>query len=123
MWLRTSLVMVLAVWLAPAIYGQDCAENKEACVTNPPGLTFELGTKAGQKVFHLGEIIELEERYSADAPKKYYVLAQPAKVEGGYSTKLSILPNEDIVDRTTETGRVSAQAILIAGCMGYGMSG
>jgi hypothetical protein len=120
---RISLMILFAGLLAPAIYAQDCGENKEACAANPPGLIFELGTKGGQKAFHLGEIIELEERYSADAPKKYYVLAQPANVEGGYSTKLSILPDEDLIDRTTATGRVSAQAILIANCMGYGISG
>ncbi len=40
-------------------------EDKIVTGTNPPGLLFVLTTRNGQKLFHLGEIIEIEEDYSS----------------------------------------------------------
>lgn len=118
-----SLPAFVAVFLVPSLFAQEDSAEKDASAANPPGLTFTLASKTGQKVFHLGEIIEIEERYSSDVPHKYYVLAQPSKVEGGFSTKLAIVPNNSVIDRLQNTGRVSAEPILIAKCMGYGISG
>jgi hypothetical protein len=123
MWFRLSWLVFVAIFLAPSLFAQEDSTEKDGNTANPPGLIFTLATKSGQKVFHLGEIIEIEERYSSDVPRKYYVLAQPSKVEGGFSTKLAILPKNSVIDRLQNTGRVSAEPILIAKCMGYGISG
>jgi hypothetical protein len=117
-----SFPIFLTVFLVPSLFAQESAE-KDASAANPPGLIFTLTAKSGQKVFYLGEIIEIEERYSSEIPRKYCVLAQPSKVEGGYSTKLAIRPKDPVIDRVQNTGRVSAEPILTAKCMGYGISG
>jgi hypothetical protein len=120
---RLSLLAFVAVFLVPSLFAQEDSTEKDGSAANPPGLTFMLATKSGQKVFHLGEIIEIEERYSSEVSRKYYVLAQPSKVEGGFSTKFAIFPKGPVIDRLQNTGRVSAEPILIAKCMGYGISG
>ena len=120
---RHSFLILPTMFLALSLFAQGHSTDRDTIAANPPGLTFTLATKGGQKVFRLGEIIEIEERYSSEIPRKYYLLAQPSKTDGGFSTKLTILPKESIIDRLQDTGRVSVEPILIANCTGYGISG
>ena len=120
---RLSYLILLALFLVPSLSAQEDPTEKGTTAANPPGLTFALATKSGQKKFHLGEIIEIEERYSSNIPRKYYVVAQPSKIEGAFYTKLTILPNGPIIDRLQNTGGVSAEPILIANCSGHGLLG
>jgi hypothetical protein len=96
-------------------------EDKTGADTNPPGLSFVLTTKNGQKLFHLGEMIEIEEDYSSRIPGMYSLLQNPQKVEGGSSSSLTILPSAEVIDRVHQTGKVSAAAILDARCVGEGI--
>lgn len=97
------------------------AENKSAIAANPPGLTFVLRTVGDRKQFHLGEMIEIEEDYSSAVEGRYYFLQDPSRGEGGYPSRLSILPSDSVIDRLRETGRVSAAAILMASCSSAGV--
>ncbi len=96
-------------------------EDKTRTDVNPPGLSFVLTTKNGQKLFHLGEMIEIEEDYSSRIPGMYSVLQSPQKVEGGSPSNLTIVPSEEVIDRVHQTGKVSAAAILNARCSGQGI--
>src|SRR5882762_8686453 len=73
-------------------------KNKTGTGTNPPGLSFVLATKNGQRLFHLGEMIEIEEDYSSRVPGVYSLLQNPSKVEGGSSARLTILPSGAVID-------------------------
>jgi hypothetical protein len=114
--------MLLGILSCPLL-PQDGVSNLQTTLANPPGLRFELGTKQDRKTFRLGEVIEIEERYSVQGLGKYYLIGRPLEVEDGYYPKLTILPDEGLLDRVKNTGWVTAQPILIANCMGYGMSG
>jgi hypothetical protein len=96
-------------------------KDKTGIDANPPGLSFVLATKNGQRLFHLGEMIEIEEDYSSRVPGVYSLLQNPQKVEGGSASRLTILPSAAVIDRVHETGRVSAAAILDARCVGEGI--
>ncbi len=96
-------------------------KDKTGIDTNPPGLSFVLATKNGQRLFHLGEMIEIEEDYSSRVAGVYSLLQNPQKVEGGSASRLTILPSAAVIDRVHETGRVSAAAILDARCVGEGI--
>src|SRR6267143_1612686 len=85
---------------------QDTKDKADAG-TNPLGLSFVLTTKNGQRLFHLGEMIEIEEDYSSRVPGMYSLLQNPQKVEGGSSSRLTILPRAAVIDRVHKTGRVS----------------
>jgi hypothetical protein len=78
-------------------------EGKRARGTNPPGLSFVLTTRNGQKVFHLGEMIEIEEEYSSSFPGQYSLLQNPQKVEGGSPSSLTIVPSAEVIDRVHQT--------------------
>ena len=84
---RHSFLILLTMFLAPSLFAQGDSTDRDTIAANPPGLTFTLATKGGQKVFRLGEIIEIEERYSSEIPRKYYLLAQPSKIDGGGSPR------------------------------------
>ena len=43
-------------------------KDKTGIGANPPGLSFVLATKNGQRLFHFGEMIEIEEDYSSRVP-------------------------------------------------------
>src|SRR5207249_11675685 len=57
-------------------------EDKITTGTNPPGLSFVLTTRNGQKLFHLGEVIEIEEDYSSSIPSQYSLLQTRKKLKG-----------------------------------------
>ena len=96
-------------------------EDKITTGTNPPGLSFVLTTRNGQKLFHLGEVIEIEEDYSSSIPSQYSLLQNPQKVEGGSPSSLTIVPSTEVIDRAHQTGRVSADTILRSLCVGEGI--
>jgi hypothetical protein len=96
-------------------------EGKIATGTNPPGLSFVLTTRNGQKVFRLGEMIEIEEDYSSSLPGQYSLLQNPQTVEGGSPSSLTIVPSAEGIDRVHQTGRVSADTILHSLCVGEGI--
>jgi hypothetical protein len=120
---RLSYLLLLALFVVPSLSAQEDPTEKDTTAVNPPDLSFSLATKGGQAIFHLGEIIEIQERYSSNIPSKYYLAAQPSNIEGGFSTKITILPKEPVIDRLQNTGRVSAEPILTANCTGYGLLG
>lgn len=101
--------------------GPQNTEDKIGTGTNPLGLSFVLATKNGQRLFHLGEMIEIEEDYSSRVPGVYSLLQNPQRVEGGSAPRLTILPSAAVIDRVHQTGRVSAAAILDARCVGEGI--
>jgi hypothetical protein len=84
----------------------------------PSDLHFQLGTKDGRTEFHLGEIIDLEEAYSSDAPGKYLLLSLPAKLSGGHSAEVRMRPDEHVIDRTRHPGYRSANSVLNVNCSG-----
>ena len=96
-------------------------EDRIATGTNPPGLSFVLTTRNGQKLFHLGEMIEIEEDYSSSIPGQYSLLQNPQKVEGGSPSSLTIVPSAEVIDRVHKTARVSADTILHSLCVGEGI--
>jgi len=85
----------------------------------PPDLHYQLATKDGRVIFHLGEIIELEEAYSADLPDKYLLLSQPKKVNG-HAAQMTIEPNHGVIDRVLDEGIRSVESIMYANCGGVG---
>lgn len=129
MLLRCFAIAALLGALPAVARGQDpqITKDKTGIGANPPGLSFVLATKNGQRLFHLGEMIEIEEDYSSRVPGVYSLLQNPQKVEGGSASSLTILPSGAVIDRVHETGRVSAAAILNARCegegIGYGVGG
>ena len=82
----------------------------------PPDLHFQLTTKDGRTVFHLGEAIELEESYSADVADKYLLLSLPAKMNG-HAAKVAIEPSQGVIDRHRDQGTRSAYSILHVNCL------
>jgi hypothetical protein len=100
---------------------QNIEDDKIASGTNPQGLSFVLTTKNGQKLFHLGEMIEIVEEYSSSIPSQYSILQTPQKVEGGSPSSLTIVPSAEVIDRVHQTGRVSADTILHSRCVGEGI--
>jgi len=66
--------------VAPAEQTQNI-QGKIATGTNPQGLSFVLTTRNGQKLFHLGEMIEIEEDYSSSIPGQYSLLQNPQKLK------------------------------------------
>lgn len=85
----------------------------------PPDLHYHLATKDGRVIFHLGEIIELEEAYSADVPDKYLLLSQPKKVNG-HAAQMTIEPNHGVIDRVLDEGVRSVESIMHSNCGGVG---
>ena len=85
----------------------------------PPDVHYQLATKDGRVIFHLGEMIELEEAYSADFPDKYLLLSQPKKVNG-HADQLTIEPNHGVIDRVLDEGVRSVESIMHANCGGVG---
>ncbi len=116
--IAASLVVLLAV--APVEHAQNI-EDKIASGTNPQGLSFVLTTKNDQRLFHLGEMIEIEEAYSSSIPSQYSLLQNPQRVEGGSPSTLTIVPSAEVIDRVHQTGRVSADTILYSRCVGIGI--
>jgi hypothetical protein len=116
--IAVSLGVLLEV--APVEHTQNM-EDKIATGTNPPGLLFVLTTKNGEKLFHLGEVIEIEEDYSSSIPGQYSLLQNSQKVEGGSPSSLTIVPKAGVIDRVHQTGRLSAATILYSRCMGEGI--
>jgi hypothetical protein len=119
-WFTIAALLGASLAVARPQDPQD-AKDKTDTGTNPLGLSFVLTTKNGQRLFHLGEMIEIEEDYSSRVPGMYSLLQNPQKVEGGSSSRLTILPSAAVIDRVYETGRVSAAAILNARCVGEGI--
>src|SRR5260370_41065974 len=87
--------------------------DKTGTGANPPGLSFVLAPKNGQRLFHLGEMIEIEEDYSYRVPGVYSLLENPQKVEGGSASWLTIMPSAAAIYRVNETGRVIPATILV----------
>lgn len=96
-------------------------EHRIGAGTNPLGLSFVLATKNGQRLFHLGEMIEIEEDYSSRVPGAYSLLQDPQRVEGGSAPRITILPSATVIDRVHQNGTVSAAAILDARCVSEGI--
>jgi hypothetical protein len=119
--LTVAGLLAVLLGVAAAQDGQD-AVDKNGRNNNPVGLSFVLTTKNGQKSFHLGEILEIEEQYSSGVPGKYSLLQNPGKQEGGSASRLTIVPGAGVVDRMKHPGRVSAAAIFNAHCAGFGGS-
>jgi hypothetical protein len=123
MFLRSSttaaLLGVLLAVARPQV--SQNATDKTGTSTNPPELSFVLATRDGQRLFHVGEMIEIEEDYSSRVPGLYSLLQNPQKVEGGSSSQLTILPSAAVIDRLHQSGRVSAAAILNARCVDGGL--
>jgi hypothetical protein len=120
-----TIIAFLGIWLGvtPAQNAQD-KKTESRTVVNPPGLSFVLKPKEDQKnVYHLGQIIEIEEDYSSNIPGRYLLLQNPQKVEGGAPSNLTIVPDVSVIDRVRHTGWVSAAAILISSCGGVGGGG
>jgi hypothetical protein len=84
----------------------------------PPDLHYQLATKDGRTVFHLGESIEIEELYSADLAKKYSLLSLPHLIKG-HPVRVTINPNSGVIDRIQDGGTRIANSILQANCL-YG---
>lgn len=114
-WLTIAASLGVLLEAAPMEQTQNI-EGKIATGTNPPGLSFVLTTRNGQTVFHLGEMIEIEEDYSSSLPGQYSLLQNPQKVEGGSPSSLTIVPSAEVIDRVHQTGRVSADTILHSLC-------
>src|SRR5512140_420698 len=76
----------------------------------PPDLHYQLATMDGRTIFHLGEIIELVEAYSADVPDKYLLLSQPKK-GNGHAAQMTIEPNSGAIDRVLDEGIRSVESI------------
>ena len=117
--MRCSAIAALLGSLLEVARPQDLQNttDKTGTDSNPPGLSFVLRVKNSRKqLFHLGEIIEIEEDYSSSIPGQYFVIPSPRKVEGGSSSSLTILPNATVIDRVHQTGIVSVGAILSARC-------
>ena len=100
------------------LYGGMPAQNAEdkvadsRIVANPPGLFVVLKTKDDQRhIYHLGEIIEIQEDYSANIPGWYLFLQNPYKLEGGSPSNLAIVPDASLVERVRHSW-MSAAAIL-----------
>lgn len=128
---RTLLRILTFFALAAVLYSVSQAQTEPASqaeqsknvgTPNPPGLTFELRTRSGQTQFHLGEMIEIEEDYSSTPAGRYFLLQGPRNVSGWAPAKLSITPSDSMIDRTHDTGFVSADRILHAQC-GSGVGG
>jgi hypothetical protein len=111
-------------WYLQAVAAQSIEQQGDqvTAIANPPGFSYRLATKTGQKVFHLGEMIEMEESLSSSIPDSYLLLQNPRRVPGGSSSALTILPSDRVIDRAQNTGRVSAYQILHADCSGSGGS-
>jgi len=108
----------------PAQNAEDKAPDSGSIVANPPGLFVVLKTKDDQRrVYHLGEIIEIQEDYSANIPGRYLVLQNPYKLEGGAPANLTIVPDGSVIDRARHTGWVSADTVLSSRCDGIGTGG
>jgi hypothetical protein len=101
----------------PAVAQADKTAN--AREYQPPDLHYHLATKDGRVIFHLGEIIELEEAYSADLPDKYLLLSQPKKVNG-HAAQMPIEPNHGVIDRVLDEGVRSVESIMHSNCGGVG---
>jgi hypothetical protein len=101
----------------PAVAQADKTAN--AREYQPPDLHYHLATKDGRVIFHLGEIIELEEAYSADLPDKYLLLSQPKKVNG-HAAQMTIEPNHGVIDRVLDEGVRSVESIMHSNCGGVG---
>jgi hypothetical protein len=109
--------VVLVLLSLPAMAQADKAAN--AGEYQPPDLHYQLATKDGRVIFHLGEIIELEEAYSAEVPDKYLLLSQPKKVNG-HAAQMMIEPNHGVIDRVLDEGVRSVESIMHANCGGIG---
>src|ERR1700751_1097223 len=110
MFLRSSITAALLGVLLAVARPQvsQNATDKTGTSTNPPELSFVLATRDGQRLFHVGEMIEIEEDNSSRVPGLYSLLQNPQKVEGGSSSQLTILPSAAVIDRLHQNGRVSA---------------
>jgi hypothetical protein len=83
----------------------------------PADLHYQLTTKDGRTVFHLGEAIELEESYSSDVSDKYLLLSLPATING-HAAKVAMEPSQGVIDRHQDQGTRSAYSILHVNCLG-----
>lgn len=121
--LRCLAILALLGSLLTVAHAQlsQNAEGKIGMGANPPGLSFVLKTTDQKRLFHLGEMIEVEEDYSSSIPGRYSLLQNPTRVDGGLSPSLTIQPNTFVIDRLHQTGRVSVAAILHALCVGEGI--
>jgi len=83
-------------------------------------LHYEIATKDGRTLFHLGEAIEIEESYSADVPGKYLWLSLPQQVKG-HPAQVAITLSSGVIDRIHDNGQRSTDFILHSNCLyGYG---
>jgi hypothetical protein len=108
---------VLVLLSLPAMAQADKTANAGEYQT--PDLHYKLATKDGRTIFHLGEIIELEEAYASEVPDKYLLLSQPKKVNG-HAAKMTIEPNHGVIDRVLDEGVRSVESIMHANCGGIG---
>ncbi|HZE23826.1 MAG TPA: hypothetical protein VE054_07530, partial [Blattabacteriaceae bacterium] len=97
------------------------AQNEGALLAQeqqPSDLHYQIATKDGRAIFHLGEAIEIEESYSADVSKKYVLLSLPELVKG-HPAQVTMVPNRGVIDRIQDDGKRSVDSILHANCQ-YG---
>jgi len=107
----------------PAQNAEDKAPDGGSIMANPPGLFFVLKTKDDQRrIYHVGEIVEIQEDYSANIPGRYLLLQNPYKLKGGSPSNLTIVPDASVVDRVRHSW-ISAAAILGSRCEGDGSGG
>lgn len=111
-----SIVAGILLLLASAVAQDESSPVAEG--RQPPDLHYQLATKDGRTVFHLGEAIEIEESYSANVPYKYLLLSLPQQVKG-HAAQVTIKPNRGVIDRVQDDGKRSATSILQANCF-YG---
>ena len=97
-------------------------DNSETVLASqPPDLHYRLTAKDDRKIFRLGEIIELDETYSASIPDKYLMLSFPQKING-HDTKIVVGPSKGVIDRIQDPGDRSAFSVLHINC-GSGVGG
>lgn len=116
---QTFIVTALLFSLISLHATAQAGRTPNAREYQPPDLHYQLATKDGRALFHLGEIIEVEEVYSAEVPDKYLLLSQPKKVNG-HAAQMTIEPNHGVIDRILDEGIRSVESIMHANCDGVG---
>jgi hypothetical protein len=111
-----GIAAAVLLLLTSAIGQNENASGAEE--QQPPDLHYELATKDGRTLFHLGESIEIEESYSADVSKKYLLLSLPQQVKG-HPVQVTMEPSRGVIDRVRDDGKRSGYSILHANCL-YG---
>ena len=112
-------IVAVVLFLAAIAVGQNTNPSASA-EEQPSDLHYQIATKDGRTLFHLGEAIDIEESYSADVAGKYLLLSLPQQVKG-HPAQVAIAPSIGVIDRIRDNGRRSADFILHSNCFnGHG---